>query len=187
MWENFLSYMNTLNENLNRAQNPVMYDYLKSQTTQPSLAMPNNNSLALTGLNQARASEALGQAFKNVMGSNWQNSLAATHFTPQGSYVGTSLDNIGTIGANGGGVGNVVNGANGANAGLSGMLGVAGGLYNLASGIQGWRQNNKAFKSNMESARLSREIAREQLNNMRAEYARLKQQRAATSRAYGGA
>lgn len=60
------------------------------------------------------------------------------------------------------------------------------GLWTVYSGIAGMRQNNKRFKSDMESAQLQRSIAREQMDIMRKEYNRLNAQRAATSRAYGG-
>lgn len=60
------------------------------------------------------------------------------------------------------------------------------GAYGVISGLQDMRKNNKLYKEQMQNMQMQREIARENLAMQRAEYARLKGQRAGVTAAYGG-
>lgn len=69
------------------------------------------------------------------------------------------------------------------------MLGNVGSLalsaYGLYSGLQDMRKNNKLYKEQMENMQLQRDAFKENMARDRAEYNRLKGQRAALTAAYG--
>lgn len=69
---------------------------------------------------------------------------------------------------------------------MSNLLGGVAQIGGLVGGISDFINNRKFLKSNLESMALQREIARENLAMQRAEYDRLKRNRAAITKAYGG-
>lgn len=130
-------------------------------------------NIGADSLSQFKLSNALGNAFPT-------KSL--------NMYTGPSSTYQGFNPATAGGAANAAQQAQqGSLATMVGNAGaIAGGLWNIYSGVHGMRQNNRRFKSDMASASLQRSIAQEQMDIMRKEYNRLNRQRAAISKAYGG-
>lgn len=69
---------------------------------------------------------------------------------------------------------------------MSNILGGVAQIGGLVGGISDFINNKKFLKSNLESMALQRNIARENLAMQRTEYDRLKRNRAAITKAYGG-
>ena len=68
---------------------------------------------------------------------------------------------------------------------LGNIGGLAMGAYGIYSGLQDMRKNNRLYKEQMENMQLQRDAFKENMARDRAEYNRLKGQRAALTAAYG--
>ena len=163
-------FFNGINGTAQAQANQInLMNTLAGRNTIPTAGIPLVNG---TTFNNALAN---GQV--NNLLQNWSNQQA--QFNGLNQYKGptSSLDPIAS---------NTTAPATAVPSTLANAGALLNGLWSVYSGIAGMRQNNKRFKSDMESAQLQRSIAREQMDIMRKEYNRLNAQRAATSRAYGG-
>lgn len=162
-------FFNGINGTAQAQANQInLMNTLAGRNTIPTAGLPLANGTTFNGVLPNGQTQSLLQ--------NWSNQQA--QFNGLNQYKGptSSLDNVTPSTTAPSAVPSTL-----ANAGA-----LLNGLWTVYSGIAGMRQNNKRFKSDMESAQLQRSIAREQMDIMRKEYNRLNAQRAATSRAYGG-
>lgn len=123
-----------------------------------------SNASTLAGRNLTipnNSGNALTNAWDGIR--NWWNGGGTTTTLADGSTVtkGTNGEMLGNIG------------------------GLAMGAYGIYSGLQDMRKNNRLYKEQMENMQLQRDAFKENMARDRAEYNRLKGQRAALTAAYG--